>query len=307
MPERQALTQALSRHMPPVLRWAGAVARQLRRFDVGITGKSSGSANTDALTLADLTVQELIVSALRDADPILQQCRIEAEEETGDLHRFAKEAEYTIALDPIDGTKCYRDRTGNSWAIILTLRSVETVHYSLVYAPESGPQGTWVEVHGDSVRCGPDDWNRPAAEALQAIPPQTTDGRTKSSNIYLIGFQAADRERAEAVTGTELRGFVSDDMPASVYELQARGEFAGSLIHSPNVYDFPVSLQIARVFGGNAVWVDTREPVHFGELWLDDRADMLRLPRIVACSEYPDVLDTLCDLAKDWDPVRYRD
>jgi 3'(2'), 5'-bisphosphate nucleotidase len=96
-------------------------------------------------------------------------------------------------------------------------------------------------------------------------------------------------------------------MPGSIYELQARGDFAGSLIHSPNIYDFPASLQISRAFGGEALWVHNRKPVHFEELWMDDRADMLRLPGIVACSEHTDVLDTLCELARDWNPVRYRD
>ena len=53
----QDLTDALSQHMPPVLRWAGAMAQQLRHFDISVTGKkTSGSATTDALTLADLSV-----------------------------------------------------------------------------------------------------------------------------------------------------------------------------------------------------------------------------------------------------------
>jgi len=299
------LISALRDHMPSVLRWAGAVARQLRRFDVSVEGKTSGSANTDALTLADLTVQELIVAALRDADPVLRKCRIEAEESTGDLARFPTQADYTIAIDPIDGTRSYRDGTGNSYAVILLLRSRETVHYSLVCIPETGPQGTWVEVAGDRVACGEDDWNRPAEDVVQSLPPVSRTDRTPSKNIYLIGFQSTDDEKAAAVTAAGLRGFTAQDLPGNIFELQAREEFAGSLIHTPNVYDFPVSLQIARALGGDAVWVHNREPVHFGELWLDERADMLRLPGIVACSEHRDVLDTLCQLAAGWNRNRY--
>src|SRR4051794_678086 len=99
------LITALSVHLPAVVRWAGALARRMRNYDIGLGGKASGSALTDALTLADLTVQELLVSALRDTDPIFRHCRIEAEETTGDLQLFAKDAPWTIALDPIDGTK----------------------------------------------------------------------------------------------------------------------------------------------------------------------------------------------------------
>src|SRR5579862_4296753 len=113
-----ALTRSLSLQMPRILRWSGALARQLRKYNIALSGKNSGSANTDALTLADLSVQELIVGALRDLDPQFRQCRIEAEETTGDLARFAKEGDLVLAIDPIDGTKQYRDHTGNGYAVM---------------------------------------------------------------------------------------------------------------------------------------------------------------------------------------------
>ena len=160
------LIAALSLHMAPVMRWAGGVARRMRNFNIALEGKHSGSSSTDALTLADLTVQELLVGALRDGDPLFRQCRIEAEESTGDLARFAAKSEYTLALDPIDGTKAYRDKTNNSYSIILTLRSPETVHFSLVFVPESGPAGTWVQVAGDRILCGPDDPERGAIDEI---------------------------------------------------------------------------------------------------------------------------------------------
>ena len=87
--------------------------------------------------------------------------------------------------------------------------------------------------------------------------------------------------------------------------MRLRGQLGGSLIHSPNVYDFPVSLHIARAFGGDAVWVHNREPVHFRETWFDERANMIRLPGIVACCASRQTLDALCTLARDWDPRRY--
>ena len=100
---------------------------------------------------------------------------------------------------------------------------------------------------------------------------------------------------------------VADETPGSVYDLLATGTFAGSLIHSPNIYDYPAAAQICRAFGGDSVWTDTGEPVHFRELWLDERADMLRLPRVVATATDPAVLRTLMEVARGWDPVRYRD
>lgn len=296
---------ALSVHLPPVMRWAGAIAKRMRQYNIGLTNKSSGSALTDALTLADLTVQELLVSALRDTDPVFRHCRIQAEEKTGDLHLFPDDAELTIALDPIDGTKQYRDKTGNGYAVMVHLRNAETVLHSLVYLPEQGEHGGWVECDGERLVCGPDDPQRPATDVLRSLPNCSLAGPSAAKKIYLIGFQQRDVAAAQAVTAAGLEGVAPDDMPDSIYPLLTTGQFAGSLIHSPNVYDFPVSLQIARKLGGDAVWVRNRQPVHFREMWTDDRADMLRLPGIVACGVNPTVIDTLCAVAKDWNPDRY--
>ncbi len=303
----QDLTSALSHHMPPVLRWAGAMARQLQRFDISVTGKkTSGSPSTDALTLADLAVQELLVAALRDSDPLFRQCRIEAEESTGDLERFAAQSDYTIVIDPIDGTKQYRDRSGNGWCVMLHLRAVDTVHYSLVYIPASGKHGTWVEAVGDRIVCGDDDPSRPATDVLHSLAPITPQARPDSKKIYLVGFQHDDPAKAQCVNAVGLEGCTTDDMPGCMFELFARGTFGGSLMHTPNVYDFPVTLHLARILGGEALWVHNQAPVNFQELWVDDRADMLRLPGIVACSANRKTLEALCALAKDWDPVRYQ-
>jgi 3'(2'), 5'-bisphosphate nucleotidase len=299
------VTTALSRHMPGVLRWCGALAKSLRGHNIALSGKHSGSANTDALTLADLTIQELIVAALRDADPVLRTCRIEAEETTGDLSRFAREGDLVLAIDPIDGTKQYRDRTGNGYAVMLHLRNRETVLYSLVFVPECGPNGTWVEVHDGRILTGPDDCARPARGQLDSLKPVERARLPESKKIYVIGFQQHDPQRARDLASVGLEGHTSETMAGSVYELMARGDYAGSLIHSPNVYDFPVSLHIARALGGDALWVRDRRPVHFGETWLDDRANMIRLPGIVACSPSRATLDRLCDLARDWNPNRY--
>ena len=299
------LIDALASELPAVVRWSGAVAKGLRQFNVAVEGKSSGSTNTDALTLADLTVQELLVSALRDGHRLFRSCRIEGEEDTGDMRLFDRDSELAITIDPIDGTRQYRDRTGDGYAVMVQLQSAQTVHYSLVFVPESGPHGTWVEVRDDRIVCGPDDPDRTARAVLDALPPVDPLTRPQSKKIYLIGFQDQDPVKAQLVTDVGLEGFTSETMNGSIYPLMAEGRFAGSLIHSPNIYDFPVSMQIARVLGGDAVWVHDRAPVDFSCLWNDEKANMLRLPGIIACSEHADVLDTLCQLAQDWSPVRY--
>lgn len=303
---------ALQQALPPVVRWSGAVAKRMREFNIAVDGKSSGNANTDALTLADLAVQELLVAALRDADPILRTCRIQGEETTGDMVHFSSDGSLAISIDPIDGTKQYRDRSGNGYSIIVHLHDDSTPHYSLVFAPEMGPSGTWVEVTSDRLVCGPDDSSRTARKVLDQLPNRKSRCDHLGSGIYLIGFQKRDTQRAREVdrlnvNGHFLEGRTSDEIQGSIYPLMSTGEYAGSLIHSPNIYDFPVSMHIARMRGGDAVWVHNREPVHYRNLWMDTRAGMLRYPGIVACSEDPAVIDALCRLAQDWNPVRYED
>lgn len=308
--KHEAVIRALQASLPAVMRWGGAIAARMRQYNIAVDGKASGNANTDALTLADLTVQELLVAALRDADPVLRQCRIEGEETTGDMQRFAQDSQLAIAIDPIDGTKQYRDRTGNGYSIICHLHDATTPLYSLVFAPEMGPTGTWVEVLEGRIVCGPDDASRSARTVLDGLPDLTAPRSSPGPGVYLIGFQHRDAQRAREVDtvpwkqGT-LAGRTSDEMAGSIYPLQATGEYVGSLIHSPNIYDFPVSMHIARVRGGDAVWVHNRQPVHYGSLWLDHRAGMLRYPGIVACSEDAACIDALCCLAKDWNPERY--
>ena len=299
------LILALRTHAPSLLRWAGAIAKQLRKFNIQLDGKSSGSSNTDALTLADLTVQELLVCGLRDADPLFHRCRVEAEEANGDIGAFDAASDYTIALDPIDGTKYFSERTGNGYAVMLHLRTKTAVIYSLVYAPEMGDQGTWTEAFGQTVKTGPDNPRIPAAAWLRNMPAINRASRPDSNQIYLIGFQQADRKCSEAVTAAGLRGVAPDDMPGSIYPLLASGEFGGSLIHTPNIYDYPVALHIARALGGQSVWVHNGQPVNFHETWMDERADMLRIPGIAATAVNPKSLKILVDLAKDWSRVRY--
>ena len=169
-----------------------------------------------------------------------------------------------------------------------------------------GPTGTWVEVGPDLLRCGADDTTRTARELLDGLPNLTKEPRKLGKGVYLIGFQDEDAASARKVDAIGLEGRTSDEMAGSIYPLMATGEYIGSLIHSPNIYDFPVSMHIARLLGGDAVWVHNGKPVHYRDLWMDQRADMLRFPGVVACSESSAVNASLCELAADWNQIRYR-
>jgi inositol monophosphatase family protein len=296
----------LAAELPRVVRWAGALARELRRHNIALVGKASGFADTDALTLADLSVQELLVAALRDMGPVVRACRIEAEETTGDLARFAERSEWVLAIDPIDGTRDYRDRIGTRYSIMLHARTPETIRYSMVYLPEEGPEGTWLEVRGDRIVLGPDDQTRPARAALDALAPIPADQPRNPRRILVSGFKGrGDAERAQAVSAAGLEGVLGDRTPGSLFPLMASGYLGGALFHTPNVYDFPVAMHLARVLGGDAIRVHDGRRADFREVWRDERSNMFRLPGIVACAVDRRVLATLVDVARDWSTERY--
>jgi len=296
---------ALAAELPRVVRWAGALARLLRRHDIALGGKTSGFSDTDALTVADLAVQELLVSALRDMGPAVRRCRIEAEETAGDLGRFADESEWVLGIDPIDGTREYRDRIGTRYAVMLHARTPETIRYSMVYLPEEGAEGTWLEVRDDRIVLGPDDHTRPARTVLDALPPISADQPRNSRRILVSGFKGRDAERAQKVSAAGLEGVLGNDTPGSLFPLMANGYLGGALFHTPNVYDFPVCMHLARVLGGDAIRTHDGRRVDFRELWRDERANMLRLPGVVACAVDRRVLATLVDVARDWSTERY--
>jgi 3'(2'), 5'-bisphosphate nucleotidase len=296
----------LAAELPRVVRWAGALARQLRRHNIAIGGKASGFADTDALTLADLSVQELLVGALRDMGPVVRGCRIEAEETTGDLARFADRSEWVLAIDPIDGTRDYRDRIGTRYSVMLHARTSETVHYSMVYLPEEGAEGTWLEVRGDRIVLGPDDHTRPARAVLDALAPVAPDRSRNLRRILVSGFKGgSDLERARAVSAAGLEAVLGDDTPGSLFPLMASGYLGGALFHTPNVYDFPVAIHLARVLGGDATRAHDGRRADFREVWRDARSNMFRLSGIVACAVDRRVLATLVDVARGWSTERY--
>jgi 3'(2'), 5'-bisphosphate nucleotidase len=309
-----SIITSLSLHMPAVLRWAGAIARRLRGYDIALAGKHSGSAATDALTIADLSLQELIVAALRDCDPAFRQCRIDAEETTGDLARFPADADLTIGIDPIDGTRRYRDRTGSAYSVMLHLRSKTDVLYSLVHQPEYGEHGAWIEACGGHILAGPDDPSRPAADVVHSLPRAKAgqdsgkeSGTTPvAPRILTGGFMEAETDVVRRVAALGFDAAASDSAGRTGYQQIADGAVCGTLFHSPNVYDFPVMMHLFRILGGDAVWVHDGRPVGFHEVWRDERANMLRLPGIVAATTDAAVLGRLVAMAREWNPARYR-
>ncbi|MBM4075842.1 MAG: hypothetical protein FJ267_09385 [Planctomycetes bacterium] len=190
---------------------------------------------------------------------------------------------------------------------MLHLRNATRVLYSLVYVPEFGEQGWWVEAMGDQIISGPDDRSRTACDVLRSISPLDRTQRPESQRIYVNGFQRRDDLAVSKIEEQGLKGIRSGQVGECLYEMLARGEVDGCLIHSPNVYDFPVIFHLCQILGGDAVWVRNGEPIDFNQKWLDARAKMTRLSGIVACSLDRRILDRLANTARNWNPNRYHE
>jgi 3'(2'), 5'-bisphosphate nucleotidase len=175
----------------------------------------------------------------------------------------------------------------------------------MVYLPDEGPEGTWLEVRSDRIVLGPDDHSRPARTVLDALPPMAVDQPRNSRRILVSGFRGRDAERAQAVSAAGLEGVLGNDTPGSLFPLVANGYLGGALFHTPNVYDFPVCMHLARVLGGDAIRAHDGRRVDFREVWRDERANMFRLPGIVACATDRRVVTTLVEVARGWSTDRY--
>jgi len=64
-------------------------------------------------------------------------------------------------------------------------------------------------------------------------------------------------------------------------------------------------MHLARALGGDAVWVHDGARVDFRRTWRDERANMLRLPGIIASASDRSVIRTLVDVARPWSAERY--
>ena len=278
------LIATLAARMPDLFRWCGAAARQLRRHDVAVADKGVGYAAADALTLADLSIQEILVDAIRDFGDGFLECRLEVEEETGDQEVFAKESELTIAIDPIDGTLHFRDRTSDGYGVLISLRRNDRSFYSLGFFPEQGPCGEWVEVKDNRVVHTLDDTSMPARQRLDSTVALVPGDVPRCETIWLTGYRTDRRLVAEHLAREGLTAAMSDSHGLHICTELVVGRVDGLLMSHPGVYDAPMWMHVLTALGGVACWVENGEPVDFRDSWYDATCKGYRLSGVIACA-----------------------
>src|SRR5207245_1523486 len=124
-----------------------------------------------------------------------------------------------------------------------------------------------------------------------------------SRRILVSGFRGCDAERAQAVSAAGLEGVLGHDTRGSLFPLVANGYLGGALFHTPNVYDFPVCIHLARALGGDAIRAHDGRRVELREVGGAELAHVVGLPGIVACAAdgelLPEMVHFLLALAVD--------
>lgn len=115
---------------------AGIVARRLQRYVPHERKHASNSPESEALTVIDLTSQDLLLNELHRAFPELA---VDAEEDTETLRLFppSEPGRPLAVLDPIDGTWNYT-RGSNDYAVMGSLIANDRFEASLLHFPNQG-------------------------------------------------------------------------------------------------------------------------------------------------------------------------
>ena len=121
--------------MLPALRQAAAVARALEGRVVNSPKEREATPSKAALTMADTAAQETLLVTILERFPFVS---LEAEEDTPTVHRFPRNAEARVVIDPIDGTlHSYLEGRG-PYAIMVGLAVGDRIEAALVALPREG-------------------------------------------------------------------------------------------------------------------------------------------------------------------------
>lgn len=196
---------------------------------------ATGNAAIDIVSEVDFLSQEMILSQL--AKTPLSDCRLFAEEDTALTEVFAKDAPFTITLDPLDGTKRFTEG-GKIFSVVIQLHDQERPRYTFIYYPRLR---YWMRMDRDKQTASgpvPRDIYRPVA-------PRTI---VATSILYDDGPPPPVLAQLEG-QGYELQtsGKIGPGLGSNWCYLQ--GDVAGYFSQSRNVYDGGVACHAAYIRG----------------------------------------------------------
>jgi hypothetical protein len=220
-------------HSEPTLR---AIAEQGGRFQGqvdSLTKSDTGSLAADLVTQADYWVQNELLQHFVTTP--LVGCQLVAEESSPELAplmgRFARESEYQLLIDPIDGTKRFVEGLPY-FSTIVSLRRLNQCLYTFCYYPKLH---WWIRLLGE------DGWEVSGRMPLSI--PESSSQRvvyTSGTPAQDFGDWQGDLPGWDWVKGDSLH-------PCGSKLLYLTGSVAGYASSKPNLYDGLMIYHYARV------------------------------------------------------------
>jgi len=120
------------RTLAPALQQAAAIARSLEGRVSNRPKLEEATAVKAALTIADTASQEALLTPLLEHFP---EVRVEAEEDTPSVSRFAGSGDALVVIDPIDGTLRFYLEAAGPYAVMIGLAIGDRYEAGLVALP----------------------------------------------------------------------------------------------------------------------------------------------------------------------------
>lgn len=224
-----------------------------------------GNAWTSVLTDADMGVQHYIEAVVLAE---LGHCGFYGEEAEHSFNTkyFPRQFDYMLSLDPINGTRLYRDGTAN-FDIILSLSRGGELLASMCYLPAF------------RVFYGADRYNEAflaSAQTMNVREPITLNNRSMSLAVYQ-GQAFSARLPAEVEVFDLLKDYDADDVRCDLNSVFTN-ELGGFLIIDTPLLDVGATAFILSRCGGLASLPDGSDGHFF------DQFDARREARLLACA-----------------------
>lgn len=238
------------RALAPALRQSASIARALEGRVANRPKHGESSDVKAALTIADTASQEAILVPLLERFPGV---RLEAEEDTPTVHRFADEGPSAVVIDPIDGTLRFYLEGQGPYAVIVGLAVDSAIQAALVALPredlffeavrgggariaegDAAARSARAEADGNKVLVS-HDLPAPALERLRAagLDPLPASGGAISVAPLIPGVRAGLRLAQTHPGGVSIRGRIGALISAE----------AGALTATANGAPFPLDLE----------------------------------------------------------------
>jgi fructose-1,6-bisphosphatase/inositol monophosphatase family enzyme len=237
------------RALAPALRQAASIARALEGRVANRPKQGEATPVKAALTIADTAAQEALLVPLLERFPGV---RVEAEEDTPSVARFASAGDSLVVVDPIDGTLRFYLEAGGPYAVMmgLALRGEytaallalprEALHFEAVRGEGArvvegdGPaRPAGLEISGRRVLVS-HDLPRAAVEALRArdLEVRSACGGAIAVAPLIPGVRAGLRLVRSNALGVSIRGRIGALIAAE----------AGALVRCETGAEFPRGL-----------------------------------------------------------------